>query len=385
MRLRALDGRWLSLLVLLAGQVIFTVYYVVVVAPLKPPPAQPVAPVSVNFVDAPLVNTSSGRNPLLSAPVYLSRLQLDRRKSFLGLNSSDCFLPGTEVDFSQRMGKCQCQPGWHGQDCGLPEVILRAFITAKYTEPPKLRRKPRRVLCLVRWTSDTLTEILFSELDAVVDLFIVDKKPDAKFNKEKVLVLQNTDWAFVKHQLIDLRYDDLVLSVDDSEIPNPNALLFLKFYNGWPYEPITFRMRWSVFGFFWLHPQLTTLAGRVCSVGTLARTFRDDLRAMRSSKEVLVVGDLNHFGGWRCQLCLDSAEDILHQAQTLKDPAWNLKSRRVDAEYVSELVGQGLWVDGRTHLLRASPSREQNYFAPAVVRKGNFGHLLHNFYEQNDY
>jgi len=98
-----------------------------------------------------------------------------------------------------------------------------------------------------------------------------------------------------------------------------------------------------------------------------------------------VVGDLNHFGGWRCQFCLDSPEDVLLEAQSSKDKSWNLQGKLVDAEYVSELVGQGLWVDGKTQLVRASPSREQDYYAPASVRHGHFGHLLHNLYEKLDY
>jgi beta-1,4-mannosyl-glycoprotein beta-1,4-N-acetylglucosaminyltransferase len=103
------------------------------------------------------------------------------------------------------------------------------------------------------------------------------------------------------------------------------------------------------------------------------------------SKEVLVVGDLNHFGGWKCQFCLDSPEDILMEAQNSKDKSWNLQAKKVDAEYVSELIGQGLWVDGKTELVRASPSREQDYFAPASVLHGHFGHLLHNLYERLEY
>jgi beta-1,4-mannosyl-glycoprotein beta-1,4-N-acetylglucosaminyltransferase len=102
----------------------------------------------------------------------------------------------------------------------------------------------------------------------------------------------------------------------------------------------------------------------------------------RSSKEVLVVGDLNHFGGWRCQFCLDSPEDILLEAQKSKDKNWNLQGKKIDAEYVSDLIGQGLWVDGKMQLVRASPSRDQDYFAPETVRSGHFGHLLHNFYEK---
>jgi hypothetical protein len=120
-----LENRCISLAVLLVGQVVFTVYYVVVMAPLKPPPSRSFSP-AVYF----LAPNASTKDPLLSGnmkvPVHLSKLQLDRRKFFLGQNTSDdCFLPGTDVEFSKRMSKCQCQPGWHGQDCGLPEVILR--------------------------------------------------------------------------------------------------------------------------------------------------------------------------------------------------------------------------------------------------------------------
>jgi hypothetical protein len=153
----------------------------------------------------------------------------------------------------------------------------------------------------VDWSSDSLTEMIVSELDSVVDLFILDRKPIFNFNRGKILVVDKNkfNWPNIKTQLSDLRwvsfylmttvlkfylnfrYDDLVLSVTDSEIPNPKALLFLKFYNGWPYEPITFRMRWSVFGYFWLHPQLTALAGRACTVGTLERNFGNNIQSMR--------------------------------------------------------------------------------------------------------
>jgi len=113
------EKRCISVAVLVVGQVVFTAYYVVVMAPLKPPPPPPaVLFVAANISAAPTVPRSP---PLLS----LSRLQLDRRKFFLGQNSSDCFLPGTDTQFSKKMAKCQCHPGWHGKDCGLPEVILR--------------------------------------------------------------------------------------------------------------------------------------------------------------------------------------------------------------------------------------------------------------------
>jgi hypothetical protein len=123
MRLR-LENRCISLAVLLVGQVIFTIYYVVVIAPLNSPPSRPLAPAVYFLAPNASVLSSSSSGPLFT-PVSLSHLQLDRRKFFLGQNSTDCFLPGTDAEYSKKVGKCQCQSGWHGPDCGLPEVILR--------------------------------------------------------------------------------------------------------------------------------------------------------------------------------------------------------------------------------------------------------------------
>lgn len=70
-----------------------------------------------------------------------------------------------------------------------------------------MRNQPRRVLCVIKWSSDTLTEVLMSELDTVVDLFIVDRKPYVNFSKEKVLIVNNNNfnWSDIKAQLADVR------------------------------------------------------------------------------------------------------------------------------------------------------------------------------------
>ena len=52
------------------------------------------------------------------------------------------------------------------------------------------------------------------------------------------------------HRIHGVRSDDLFLLLDADEIPNREALMFLKLYNGYP-EPVRLAMRWSVFGFFW--------------------------------------------------------------------------------------------------------------------------------------
>ena len=47
------------------------------------------------------------------------------------------------------------------------------------------------------------------------------------------------------------RDDDVFLLLDADELPAPEALLFLKVFDGWT-EPVRLTMRWTVFGFFWL-------------------------------------------------------------------------------------------------------------------------------------
>ena len=37
---------------------------------------------------------------------------------------------------------------------------------------------------------------------------------------------------------------------DGDELPRPELLQFLKLYDGYP-QPIAFKYKWSIFGFFW--------------------------------------------------------------------------------------------------------------------------------------
>ena len=48
----------------------------------------------------------------------------------------------------------------------------------------------------------------------------------------------------------DLKPDDLFMYTDGDELPRPEILQFLKLYDGYP-QPIAFKYKWSIFGFFW--------------------------------------------------------------------------------------------------------------------------------------
>ena len=56
-------------------------------------------------------------------------------------------------------------------------------------------------------------------------------------------------------KLVDnVRDDDIFLLLDADELPTPEALMFLKMFDGWS-EPVKFGFRWNVFGFFWLESE----------------------------------------------------------------------------------------------------------------------------------
>lgn len=388
------DVRCYALSILLVAQVVFTFYYILVTAPLTRKPSNIQTWSAISFVhQSPIASNQRSSNEVYyaSTPVYLSKLQLDRRKYFALFNSSKCFLPGTDVRFSRRFTKCQCSPGWHGPDCGLPEVIWRAFIAARHKESPQRRERPRRIVCcIISRAGSALAEIFVQELASVVDLFVVNVSQIFSIPnniKNKILLVNgNQSWHETRQLIPDLKHDDLLVFMADDQIPNSKALLFFKLYDGWP-EPISFRLRWSVYGFFWQHPKRTILGGAACTAGILARQYMDNIgKILSKDRTVLTIGDLNHFGGWQCSWCLQSPQEIIATMKIVKPTDWEVSGKTIDTSYIEELIGSGLWVDGKTQLLRTSPSRDI-YYAPNCVLNNSlkYDYLLQNIYARIDY
>ena len=198
-----------------------------------------------------------------------------------------------------------------------------------------------------------------------------------------------------------VRDDDIYVSSDPEQILNSRALMFLKVYDGWP-QPIGFRLRWSVFGFFWQHPHRTTIAIGASTVGLMRELHRNLLNQEQrsittgSSNEAmptlqerehlgLVIGDLNHYGGWYCQFCQGPANVIVALREKNRTREIVL-DRSVDVPFIEELIGSGTWFDEKTSLLRASRSRE-SYYAPETVMNQTWKYdwLVENFYAKLDY
>lgn len=338
------------------------------------------------------------------------------RQSYIDFNSSLCFKNGTDLasmKINQGINwKCNCLPGWHGNDCGLPEVLWRAVLANK--KPIKIkgpRTFERRVIYLFKVDkfSEYLADIRINDLGTVVDLFILYEddttdylqgKLDANFCKEyqhKILYVKNDGfnlWKKIKQYLKNLRNDDIILSSETNELPNRDALIFLKFYDHWP-QPIKFRYRWSVFGFFWMHPGRTITGGGACTVSFLKESFSNNITLLTDNKTLsspvykgLTLGDLNHYGGWYCDYCNDPANIVEFLASKPTNVInWDkIEHQKIDNSYIEDLIENGVYIDGKTELKKAHKYQD-TYFAPKFVMEHDWKYdfLLINFYSKADY
>lgn len=322
---------------------------------------------------------------------------------------------------SSNSRKCVCNQGWHGSDCGQPEVVWRAIMASKQLVKLKQRKWMRRIiytLCINQYNS-ALSEIIIQELFTVVDLFIICDSSNSEYNfknslakgllksqQKKILYLNTFSKANKPFQLIfkyiwdkvhsvikNIRDDDVFVMTDPEQILNSKALMFLKTYDGWS-QPIGFRLRWLVFGFFWQHPLKTTIKKGAFTIGFMQEAYRNN--NLHLQKELvdesgerdelgLVIGDLNHYGGWYCHYC-QVPENIMFSIKYEANPRIINSEAIIDISYIEELIGMGMWLNGKTSLLRVHRSQDV-YFAPEVVLNNSqkFDWLLQNFYVKLDY
>lgn len=332
------------------------------------------------------------------------------RDKFTDFNSSLCFTNGTDLksmDRSKNSWNCDCKIGWHGAECGQPEVVWRALLTNKQKLKVKGPMKySRRMLYIfqVNEFMENIIDIRINELDEVIDLFILFENNGNRIEKllkngflkkyhKKIIYIRNTLlkdlYNTIASSISSLENNDIIVISTSMEIPNKLALGFLKYYDNWP-EPISFRLRWSVFGFFWKHPNKTKTEGIACSVKYMKKVFDSNFVNLYESKSNLglVLGDLNHYGGWYCEYCMDPIQIIkFAKERNLELVKWKeLKKNQIDVSYVEDLIGNGLYIDGKTELERSRKYRD-NYFAPTSVSDNSmkYDFLLMNLYTKLDY
>ncbi|OXU29261.1 hypothetical protein TSAR_007506 [Trichomalopsis sarcophagae] len=388
---------------------------------------------TVTFVDLPEAPQAYYENKSMELRIVTGETTLRDVKTFRlfqAYNQTLCWRGGVNdrrmrrdaVDQQSASDRCSCNQGWHGSDCGQPEVVWRAIMASKQNVRLKRRKVARRVIhtFYIHDHNSAIAEVIVEELYPVVDLFVVCDFSLAEDNfrhklakgflaeqQDKILyvnvaskvrkparVISKYVWERVKKVVKNIRDDDIYVTTDAEQILNARALMFLKSYDGWP-QPIGFRLRWSVFGFFWQHPLKTTITIGACTVGLMreAHRFNSLVLEKELTNEVdterenlgLVIGDLNHYGGWYCQFCQGPANIIV--ALRAKNKTRELViERNVDVPFVEDLIGTGMWFDEKTSLLRAYKSRE-SYYAPETVmnKTWKYDWLVENFYAKLDY
>lgn len=284
------------------------------------------------------------------------------------------------------------------------------------------RRKTLRHIVYVFSLNDynsAMAEVIVEELYGVVDLFVICDFSNAEDNfrhkleknllrreQDKILYINISNkirkplrvtskyiWEKVCKIVHNLRDDDIYVTTEPEQILNPRALMFLKLYNGWP-QPIGFRLRWSVFGFFWQHPLKTSIVIGASTISLLREAYHQnsvvlpkEFNGEVTEKDTLglVIGDLNHYGGWYCYLCQDPANIVtsLSSRTDIKEKNFKLN---VNVPYIEDLIEGGTWLDNKTALLRAYKSHDP-YFAPDVVMNNTWKYdwLVDNFYAKLDY
>lgn len=355
-----------------------------------------------------------------------------------GTTKSLCFRDGTIVPQQQQQHRllseddnntppCECQLDYHGRDCGQPEVIWRAFMTAKIplniTEP---RRKPHKFFYMIHASAINLEtiEMQVQELINVVDLFIFCNEQILYNNKNnnnnvnddsnslslrqhikyagvfkqyssKILIVDVDNHKctsklmykkFRQHHQQIIQSTDILLYSNADEILNWRAIKYLKWYDNWA-QPIIFRLRYTVYGYFWQHPDHTQLGSVAGQISVLDEVYKSDPDQMALTKHIgMIIGDLNHAGGWFCQYCYHPMNIV---RQLIHDGNQNIfllhKKSIIDSIDIEKLIANGLYVDGKIGLKRLHKFSDK-YYAPDHITNSTWKYesILTNIYVNYD-
>ncbi|XP_046400772.1 beta-1,4-mannosyl-glycoprotein 4-beta-N-acetylglucosaminyltransferase-like isoform X2 [Ischnura elegans] len=387
-------------------------------------------------------------DPEPTAP-YFAHLTPDRR----------CFKKGTDLPktFSSPNNdtKCHCLTGYHGDECGVPSPVWHAADFEQMVLPSlSLRETARRIILAIpvnheldlvdvrsKELGDAISATLIAESDFTAagepkDRFVETRaRRDPSFlapQRNRTLLLRvkqfppegcTDGWVSDHHsrsiigaegipRLHGLQDDDFFVILDADEIPKRDVIDFLRFYDGYG-EPVAFRMRWFIYGFFWESIDASKQTARQthveagCSVGMLRRVYLDDPYCLRHAEwlekdidrareyedamgkrlRTFEIGSADHPAGFHCSWCFRGPLGLqvkLVSSQLADGPRWGNYEDRLVPEYLERIVEEGEWFDGSKNLastdfLMEMSTGNDSYkdFAPS--------YLLQNFDEYSPY
>ena len=364
-----------------------------------------------------------------------------------------CYSNGTDIELSRINKKCKCLKGYHGDDCGIPSYIWKTGNNAKLLPNIIRRRKvPRRVIYAVPVNHEfELFETRMAMQADVVDVFILHEsnytnsghpKHRLFFNK-----FQNDGWlseyfhkfiyifqetfpeegklngeiadAFMRRHLGQTAFrerlkgfqdDDLFIYNDGDELIRPEIITFLKLYEGFT-DPIGFKYRWAIFGFFWTI--IESKFGEVRNFETAAMTvgfFRDfynydaslikggefekdnkfnvDVKKSYEEKgKRIKLFKCSDSAGWHCSYCFkpEGIRKKLLDAPVSDWPRWGDDPVKSNVTYIRTLIQNGQFFDLR--YFRGSSSgaltiKDDPDIAPKYMLENEekYKHLLVNVY-----
>lgn len=381
---------------------------------------------------------SNALPPGISNNFVVSNTTYNHSKTFYKLNERIiCFREGTLISNTTTATKCNCLQEWHGADCGQPEVIWRAFMTSKIPIASAPLLHPHKIFYIIQtsgFSIETL-EIQIMELKDVVDFFIIcDQllmthlnlnhltKDDfiqthftSTFVKKylqmgKILLIQDdlcTSKSIYKKMLdkvSGIEGTDVLLYSRANVIFNRKSINYLKWYTNWP-QPIKFRLKYNYYGFFWQHPANTIISGAACQLNTLNEMFKSDPDELEEDGNLppsilpsnMIVGDLNHYGGWYCQYCaqpndiikileLDNQLSLSSTTGTLSNNYTNTK--HINLDYIQKQISEGLYnltEDTKHKLIKLYRSNDK-YYVPDYVKNNSwkFDNIVINLFAKWD-
>lgn len=341
---------------------------------------------------------------------------------------------------------CKCQADYHGRDCSQPEAVWRAFMTAhlpKKLDADKMtdenEPKPRRIFYHIDSSplSMTTVEIQVKELHDLVDLFIFcdeirndsvalhgvslnherfryhqqSNEHSSKFflkkYRAKILIVETkhkctpkTTYKLFRNRMDSLKGDEIYMYSSYDEILNRQSIQYIKWNSNWSQsQPIRFRFKYTVYGFYWQHPMQTVLSSAACQLHVLDEHYKRDPGALLNATG-MIIGDLNHYGGWYCQYCYDSTENIAQKVQ--RDRAMKTISpvfsnsldnnevhqrppNQIDASHIESLISAGVYVDGKLDLFRLHRYADKYYAPDTIIKEAwKYESLLTNTYAHYD-
>lgn len=346
---------------------------------------------------------------------------------------------------------CKCQEGYHGRDCSQPEVIWRAFMTHKLSQTKyvqSMEPTPQRIYYFIDASALSLTtvEIQFLELHDSIDFLIlcdeirnntnavhsvssraekfqyhqVSGEHDNEFFlnklKRKILILDSKEKCSLQqsYKLFRnhvstmggskrLKANDILLFSSVDEILSRSAIEYLKWNSYWlESQSIRFRLKYNVYGFYWQHPDRTVVGSAACQLHMLEKRYHNNVSAlMNSTSDSMIIGDLNHYGGWFCQYCYESTDNIMQKIQRdrMIDPKYfdamlpahddqkdqRQALHRYDSTSIESLISAGVYIDGKLELIRLHRYSEKCY-APNRVNRHDLKYqsMLTNTYAHYD-